>query len=164
MTNKLSVLIATFSLSACAAGSEKEPEAPTQNVVVEAQDQSSQEQIRVRAGEGYKPCPPTMAITTCEMAVLNGDPRKPGLFTMRIRAEGSWVIPPHAHPRAGQITVLSGDIHYGLGASVDKSKSETFSAGDYYVSAPGTVHYTWADAPVEIQITGNGPWESHAHK
>lgn len=147
MTKQLSALIALSLSSACAAGSEAEPQAPTQSVVAD-----------------YKPCPPTMAISNCEMAVLEGDPRSEGAFTMRIRSQGSWVIPPHAHPRAARITVLKGDMHYGLGATVDKSQSETFSAGDHYVSAPGTVHYTWADEALEIQLTGMGPWESHPHK
>jgi quercetin dioxygenase-like cupin family protein len=70
-------------------------------------------------------------------------------------------MPPHSHPRAERVTVLSGTIHVGFGTSLNKSSGETFTAGDYYVNAPGAVHYVWADGPVEIQITGMGPWEIH---
>lgn len=97
----------------------------------------------------------------CEMAVLEGDPRAEGLFTMRLRTQEPWVMPPHAHPRAERVTVLSGRIHVGFGDTVDKDASRAFTAGDYYVNAPGAVHYVWTDAPVEIQITALGPWEVH---
>ena len=97
----------------------------------------------------------------CAMAVLEGSPRTPGLFTIRLRTEEPWVMPPHSHPRAERVTVISGRIHVGFGDTVDKAASQEFTAGDYYVNAPGAVHFVWTDDPVEIQITGLGPWEVH---
>ena len=70
-------------------------------------------------------------------------------------------MPPHSHPRAERVTVISGNIHVGFGISPDRHSGEVFTAGDYYVNAPNAVHYVWADGPVEIQITGIGPWEVH---
>jgi len=100
----------------------------------------------------------------CEMAVLEGSPKADGLFTIRLRTQEPWTMPPHSHPRAERVTVLAGTIHVGFGASLDKGGGETFTTGDYYVNAPGAVHYVWADGPVEIQITGIGPWEVHRNE
>lgn len=108
----------------------------------------------------YGPGPDSVPFP-CEMAVLEGSPREEGLFTVRVRMQEPWVMPPHSHPRAERVTVMSGIIHVGFGDSVDRSRAETFTAGDYYVNAPGAVHYVWSDEPVEIQITGMGPWEVH---
>ncbi len=123
-----------------------------------------QQQIVKRAAEiQFGPCPPAIPFE-CEMAVLEGDPRAPGLFTTRFRTKKPFVLAPHSHPRAERVTVLSGKISVGFGTTVDKSASQQFSTGDYYVNAPGVVHFVWTDEPTEIQITGMGPWEVHPHR
>lgn len=122
---------------------------------------SGQVQIVRRADAmPYGPGPASVPFP-CEMAVLEGSPKAKGLFTIRLRTEEPWVMPPHSHPRAERVTVLAGRIHVGFGTPVDKTRGEAFTAGDYYVNAPGAVHHVWADEPVEIQITGMGPWEVH---
>jgi hypothetical protein len=120
---------------------------------------AGEQQIVMRAAElRYGACPPSIPFR-CEMAILEGSPKGAGLFTMRLRTPEPWVLAPHSHPRAERVTVLSGSISVGFGPTVDKSQGRTFGPGDYYVNAPGAVHYVWADGPVELQITGMGPWE-----
>lgn len=97
------------------------------------------------------------------MAVLEGNPRASGLFTLRIRTSEPFVMPPHTHPRAERVTVLAGEIHVGFGRSVNKVLSTGFFAGDYYVNAPDAVHFVWSDKPTTVQITGMGPWEVHPY-
>jgi len=104
---------------------------------------------------------PSSAPFPCEMAVLEGSPREAGLFTIRLRMSEPWTMPPHTHPRAERVTVLAGTIHVGFADVVDRAASREFGVGDYYVNAPCTAHFVWADEPVEIQITGMGPWEIH---
>lgn len=70
-----------------------------------------------------------------------------------------WLMPRHPHPRAERVTVISGRIHVGIGKTVDKQAGQTFTTGHYYVNAPGAAYFVWADEPVEVQITGFGPWE-----
>jgi hypothetical protein len=118
-----------------------------------------QQQIAWRAGAMPYGPGPASAPFPCEMAVLEGSPNASGLFTIRLKTTEPWVMPPHAHPRAERVTVLAGRIHVGFGSDVDQERGEAFGAGDYYVNAPGAVHFVWADEPVEIQITGMGPWE-----
>jgi len=108
----------------------------------------------------YGPGPASVPFE-CEMAVLEGHPEEAGLFTIRMRTEQPWALPPHTHPRAERVTVLAGHLHVGLGTAVEEREGQAFWAGDYYVNAPGLVHHVWADAPVEVQITGLGPWEVH---
>jgi hypothetical protein len=123
-----------------------------------------QQQIAVGgAAAPYRPCPPSIPFE-CEMAILEGDPREPVLFTIRFRTNTPWVMPPHSHPRAERVTVISGDVHVGFGPSVDKTRGTQFTTGDYYVNAPSAVHYVWADDPMELQITGIGPWEVDPHE
>ena len=122
------------------------------------------QQIVVRHEEAvFGPCPKSTPFA-CEMAVLEGSPREPVLFTIRIRSTEPWVMPPHTHPRGERVTVLSGKISVGFGPNVDKTAGKTFGPGDYYVNAPESAHFVWADEPVEIQITGIGPWEIHPLK
>ncbi len=130
--------------------------APDANTFAPGQQQIVQRAADVKFG----PCPPTIPFA-CEMAVLEGTPKGPGLFTVRVRTQEPWVMPPHTHPRAERVTVISGKLAVGFGAKVDKTKSQQFTVGDYYVNAPGAVHYVWSDDPTEIQITGMGPWEVH---
>jgi hypothetical protein len=120
-----------------------------------------QQQLVQHAGSmPYGPGPEAVPFP-CEMAVLEGSPAIAGLFTIRVRTTEPWVMPPHTHPRAERVTVLSGSIHVGFGEVVDRRASRAFTTGDYYVNAADSAHFVWADEPVEIQITGLGPWEVH---
>ena len=150
MTHRTTPLVLCLALPACTAP------AP------DAHSFAPGEQQIVRRAEDmpYGPGPDSIPFA-CEMAVLEGSPKEEGLFTIRLRTREPWVMPPHSHPRAERVTVISGNIHVGFGTSVDERGGQAFTAGDYYVNAPGAVHYVWADGPVEIQITGLGPWEVH---
>lgn len=106
----------------------------------------------------WRPCPPAMP-PGCQMAVLEGNPRERQLFTLRVKSDRPFRLPVHIHPAAERVTVLSGKISVGFGDKLDTSKGMTFGVGDYYVNAPGTPHYVWAEEPVVVQITGIGPWE-----
>lgn len=122
---------------------------------------SQEGQIVHRAGSLPWGPGPESAPFPSEMAVLEGSPKSQGLFTLRLRTTEPWLMPPHSHPRSERVTVLRGRIGVGFGRSVDRSRGQSFGPGDYYVNPPGAIHFVWADEPVEIQITGIGPWEVH---
>lgn len=105
----------------------------------------------------WGPCPPSLP-PGCAMAVLEGNPRTKQLFTIRIKTDQPFRMQAHTHPGAERVTVLDGTVSVGFGDALDTSEGTTFTAGDYYVNAPATAHYVWADEPVLIQITGIGPW------
>lgn len=107
----------------------------------------------------WKLCPPNLP-SGCEMAVLEGNPQGPDLFTVRFRVSGEFVMPPHSHPKDERVTVLSGKVAVAFGAEATRESAKEFGPGDYYVNARGAIHSVWADSLSIIQITGIGPWEA----
>ncbi len=108
----------------------------------------------------WKPCPPNLP-PGCEIAVLEGNPRAAGMFTVRFRLSEDFVMPPHTHPQDERVTVLKGRMAVAFGPNGTREDATEFGPGDYYVNARGAVHTVWASKSSEIQITGFGPWEAH---
>jgi quercetin dioxygenase-like cupin family protein len=110
------------------------------------------------AGVVFRPAPPSMP-KGVEMAVLEGDPQQPGIFTLRLKAPPGFLLPPHTHPVAERVTVISGSFAVGFGTQVERASARTFSAGAFYVNPPGVPHYVFSDSGAVVQITGMGPWK-----
>lgn len=108
----------------------------------------------------WKPCPPGLP-SGCEIAVLEGDPRAAGLFTVRFRLSEDFFMPPHTHPKDERVTVLKGQMAVAFGPDGAREDAQEFGPGDYYVNARGAIHTVWAARSSELQITGFGPWEAH---
>lgn len=106
----------------------------------------------------FKPAPPTMP-KGVELAVLEGDPKQVGMFTLRLKAPPGFLLAPHTHPVDERVTVISGAISVGFGSQVDKAKARTFTAGGFYVNPPSATHYVFSEQGAVVQITGMGPWK-----
>jgi anti-sigma factor ChrR (cupin superfamily) len=91
-------------------------------------------------------------------AILEGDPRKPAFFTMRVKFPPGGRLPPHTHPADERVTVISGSVHVALGDNFDTSKGSTFAAGAFYINPTHVPHYVWSDEGCVLQVTGVGPW------
>lgn len=96
-----------------------------------------------------------------QIAVLEGDPKSAGLFTLRIRVPAGSRLAPHWHPRDERVTVLSGRVGVGFGEVFDEAGLQHFVGGSYYVNPAGSRHYLSMPAETLVQITGMGPWETH---
>ncbi len=94
-----------------------------------------------------------------KIAVLEGDPAKKGSFTMRAQMPASYKIPPHTHPTAEHITVISGALHLGGGDKFDETVGQELVAGSYAVMPAGMKHYAWSPGETIIQVHGMGPFE-----
>jgi hypothetical protein len=94
-------------------------------------------------------------------AVLEGNPRAEGMFTMRIRVPAGSALGPHWHPRHERVTVLSGAVELGFGSVASKTAVTRYGAGSFYVNPPRVMHYLYFPEATEIQLTGQGPWEIH---
>lgn len=94
-----------------------------------------------------------------KIAVLEGDPRKEGLFTLRVKVPAGSRVNPHTHPRPERVTVLWGEARLGFGERYDPKKVKRFPAGSYYVNPPDSVHYLYFPRTTVLQMTGEGPWE-----
>lgn len=93
-----------------------------------------------------------------KVALLEGDPDKEGLFTMRLRLPPGWKIMPHWHTAVEHVTVISGILHIGFGDKFDPSKADALAAGSFVRYLPKTVHYAWVEGDTVIQTHGVGPW------
>jgi len=93
-----------------------------------------------------------------QMAVLEGDPAKPGFIAMRIKLPSGYRIPPHYHPCQERVTVLSGTFHLASGEKFDEKAGAALTAGAYTTMPAGMRHYAWADGETILQLTTIGPW------
>lgn len=94
-----------------------------------------------------------------QFAVLEGDPGKPGFFTMRIKMPDGYYISPHWHPNVERVTVISGVFLLGSGETMDKKATERLEAGSYTSMPPGMRHFAIAEGETVIQLTTIGPWK-----
>src|SRR5437762_12143216 len=81
----------------------------------------------------WKDGPPTLPKGT-KVAVLEGDPKQPGIFTMRLRIPAGSKVMPHWHPRPERVTVLSGKVAVGFGDTGTGKEMHGFNPGDFYVN------------------------------
>jgi len=107
--------------------------------------------------------PPTMPKGT-KIAVLEGDPKAAGIFTIRLQVPAGSRVDPHWHPRAERVTILSGEAQVGFGDEFVRKGMAAFRAGDFYVNPPESHHFVYFPQTTVLQITGEGPWELHPLK
>ena len=68
-----------------------------------------------------------------KMALIEGDPTKPGLFAMRVKLPADYTIPPHWHPADEHVTVISGTMHMGMGDRLDTGAARALPEGSFSV-------------------------------
>ena len=101
--------------------------------------------------------PPSLP-SGAKMAVLEGDPGKKGLFTVRLQAPAGYKVPPHTHPTAERVTVISGALHLGMGDKFDETAGQELVAGSFAVMPAGMKHFAWSPDETVIQISAMGPF------
>ncbi|MBG0799795.1 cupin domain-containing protein [Methylocystis sp. L43] len=94
-----------------------------------------------------------------EMAVLYGDPSREGDFVVRIKAPKGYRVPPHTHPKAELVTIISGAFSFGRGQAADRATVEKLPAGSFISMPAGVLHYVFVDEDSVLQITATGPWQ-----
>lgn len=94
-----------------------------------------------------------------EAAVIDGDPTKPGLFTMRLKLPDGYRIPPHFHAASEHVTVISGTFALGMGNEWKEGEGTRLEAGGFAVMPPGMRHYAWTQGETVVQVHAMGPWK-----
>lgn len=140
----LSLTLLTVAGAAAVRGQESKPAAPA-HVMVSPAD--------MKWADGPGSLPPG-----ARFAVIEGDPKNPGLFTMRLKLPASYRIPAHWHPADEHVTVISGTFHMGLGDKLDATKGHALGAGSFAVMPAKTNHYAFTNEETVIQLHGVGPW------
>ncbi|HUP63045.1 MAG TPA: cupin domain-containing protein [Thermoanaerobaculia bacterium] len=100
----------------------------------------------------WNDAPPSMPKGT-KIAILEGDTKQPGLFTIRLHVPAGAKIAPHTHPRPERVTVLEGKVTVTIGG-----KDTTFEAGGFYVNPPNVPHSLVFAEDSILQLTCEGPW------
>jgi hypothetical protein len=94
-----------------------------------------------------------------QMAVLDGDPTKPGSFTVRLRAPAGYKVMPHSHPTPERVTVISGTFHLGMGEKFDENAGRDLGPGSFVILPAGMAHFAWTTDEGIIQINSEGPFQ-----
>ncbi len=64
-----------------------------------------------------------------QLAVVVGDPGKPGPYTIRVKAPAGVKLMPHRHHEDRVYTVISGVFYIGLGEDFDPDKLQAYPPG-----------------------------------
>ena len=100
----------------------------------------------------------TSGVYGVQTVVLKGDPTKPGLYTLLLRAGPNIRALPHSHQDDRVATVISGMWYIGYGETFDETGLKELPSGSFYTEPPGSNHFAMTkDEPVVIQVTGTGP-------
>jgi len=92
------------------------------------------------------------------LAVLVGDPTKPGPYLIRVKLPAGTKMLPHKHPEDRIYTVISGVFYIGLGDQFDESKLSANAPGSVIVLPGGQPHFHWAKSGEYVtQVSAIGP-------
>jgi len=95
---------------------------------------------------------------TVRLAILVGDPSKPGPYTIRVKLPAGVKLMPHKHPEDRVYTVMSGVFYIGLGDAFDETKLTAFAPGSVVVLPGDQPHFHWAKSgEYIIQVSAIGP-------
>lgn len=92
-------------------------------------------------------------------APVSGTATQPGaLYALSVKYAAGARSPPHTHPDARLVTVISGRFYAGVGGEFDEKSLRVLGPGDSIVVPAETVHFGWAkDGEVLLLETGVGP-------
>ena len=106
----------------------------------------------------WGPAPPSQP-SGAQVAVLAGDPRKEGMYTMRVKLPDGYKVPPHWHPVDENVTVIEGTFNMGRGEKFDRAATQELPAGSYVRMPKKMRHFAWAKGETILQLHGMGPFE-----
>ena len=94
-----------------------------------------------------------------QVAVLQGDPTKAEMIVQRVKLPANYKVPPHTHPYAENVTVISGRVGLGMGEKFDAKDGDMVTAGAFFSQPAKHAHYVWTGsegAILQVQFTGPG--------
>jgi len=94
-----------------------------------------------------------------QVAILVGDPAKAGdVVVQRVKLPPNYQVPPHTHPYAETVTLISGSVGFGMGEKFD-NKGALAKPGTLFANPAKHAHYVWTgpeEAIVQVQFIGPG--------
>jgi quercetin dioxygenase-like cupin family protein len=110
------------------------------------------------AGEKWGPAPAIFP-AGARMAVMQGDPSRSELFTVRLDVPKGYRVPPHFHPTDEHLTVIRGTFLLGMGDTIDPKHTMALSAGGFATAPAQQHHYAIAKTRAIVQIHAMGPFQ-----
>ncbi len=96
-----------------------------------------------------------------QMAVIEGDPAKPGIYVIRMKFPPGVMSAPHVHPFDRHAVVLTGTWWTGTGTEFAPDKTVALKPGAYMKHPARAAHFDGAkDEETILQIVGEGPTAS----
>lgn len=96
-----------------------------------------------------------------EMALLYGDPAKPGPYVMQIKWPPGHMSRPHMHETDRFFVVISGTWWVGTGTTFDPDSAVPAPAGSFVIHHANHAHFDGAkDEETIIQVWGTGPMKT----
>jgi quercetin dioxygenase-like cupin family protein len=94
-----------------------------------------------------------------QVAVLYGDPSKPGVYVVRIKAPPGYKSNPHFHTDEYRgVVVISGTLYFAVSDVRDDSKLKAYPAGTFFTEPPKLAHYAETkESKAVFDVTGIGP-------
>jgi quercetin dioxygenase-like cupin family protein len=93
-----------------------------------------------------------------KMAVIAGDPSKPGVYVVRVKFPPGIMSRPHFHPDDRYAIVIKGTWWTGTGDTFDPNITVPVKAGGFMKHPAGGHHFDGAkDEEVILQLIGYGP-------
>jgi len=93
-----------------------------------------------------------------EEAIVEGDPKKPGLYIIQVRFPPGVMSKPHYHGETRYATVIKGTWYTGAGDEFAPEKTVALKPGSFMKHPAGAHHYDGAkNEEVTLQLMGMGP-------
>jgi quercetin dioxygenase-like cupin family protein len=105
----------------------------------------------------WGPAPPSLP-KGAEFALISGNPTQAGPFVIRLKFPAGYKVAPHWHPGDEHVTVISGNIGFGMGEKFDESSMKELSAGGYAMMPAEMRHFAKAKTATIVQVHGTGPF------
>jgi hypothetical protein len=96
---------------------------------------------------------------TLRLAVIQGDPTKPGrTYTLRLSCTDGVKIAPHWHPTTENVTVVKGEAAVGMGSKWDDAALKSVPAGGFFSAGPQMRHFAQCKGDTILQVHGIAPF------
>lgn len=101
---------------------------------------------------------PSVLPAGARLAVMQGDPSQPALFTIRLEFPDGYRLAPHWHPTDESLTIISGTFLIGMGDTLDASKTMALPTSGFAFAPANQHHFAIAKGRTVVQINGMGPF------
>jgi len=93
-----------------------------------------------------------------KMAILAGDPSKPGPVTLRAKFPANYTMAAHTHGGVENVTVLKGSLYVGMGDKIDLKTATLLKPGGFFAIPTTGPHYAFTKEGCVFEVHTMGPF------